>query len=153
MIWIYFASFISIRFLNILKISRMMLVFLFEMRKSWVNLLTSSMNVMRYLFLSNDAICIGSHVLKWISALFSACLLLMDGKSDLCIFSIAQSMHTFISWAFCFGFSRISNLSTFPLAASVIMVVLVAWSYLSCHMHNFVSRFSVAMWAAIMTLY
>ena len=56
-------------------------------------------------------------------------------------------MHTFISWAFCFGFPRISKPSTFPLAVSVIMVELAAWPYLSCHVHSFAPRFNVAMWA------
>src|SRR5205814_5766942 len=70
----------------------------------------------------------------------------MDGKGDLCIFPIAQPTHTSIFLASCFGSPRISNPSTFPLAASVIMVELAAWPYLSCHVHNFAPRFNVAVW-------
>ena len=131
----------------------MMFIFLFDIRKSYMNLITSSINMTRYLFPSNDAIYIDLYILKWISILFSACLLLMNEKSDLCIFFIIQSIYTFISWIFYFGFSRIFNLSTFPLIASVIMIELAAWLYFSCHMHNFASHFSITIWAAIVTLY
>lgn len=89
MAWIYFASFISTRFLNILKISRMMLAFLFGIKKSRVNLVASSMNVIRYLFPLNDGIYIDPHMSEWISVLFSAYLLLMDEKDNLYIFLIA----------------------------------------------------------------
>ena len=56
--------------------------------------------------------------------------------------------NAYIHLASYFRFSRIFNFSTFSLAMSIIMIELAAWSYLSYHMHNFASRFSVTMWTA-----
>ena len=151
MTWIYFMNFIFIRFLNILKISRIMLIFLFDIRKSCMNLITSSMNMIRYLFSSNEIICIDSYISKWINALFFECLLLMKEKSDLYIFFITHSMHIFIFLVSCFEFPRIFNFLTFSLIMNIIMIELVVWSYLLCYMHNFISHFNITIW--IMILY
>ena len=128
-------------------------IFLFDIRKSCMNLIMLSINMTRYLFSSNDVIYIDFYILKWINTLFSACLLLIDEKSDLYIFLIAQSIYTFISWASCFEFPRIFNSSTFSLITNIIIIILATWSYFSYHMHDFASHFNVIIWAITMILY